>query len=274
MNFTDTFEGRPNTIRTYECLFRRHIEPLISKTPDWAERWEEASTRNMLREWEKKGLSRATKIALTRLLGRYVTFMGGPAIDTRKIIRNLERAEQQREVTALSKDEAQKLAETARRVAPKFYPVLLLALHAGLRRGEIFGLRCGDVDMLAGQIKVTRSYEGPTKNGKSRLVPMGAEIAKALTDARNLLLRGADEKVFEQFDPGPVLRRCCEEAGVRKIRFHDLRHSFASMALSSGVNPKQVSVWLGHSSVTTTLNIYWHLNSYKADLSFLPDCSS
>ena len=270
MDFEDTFYGRPNTVATYRSLFRRHIEAHTRDvTPFHA--WSEGMTQVMLNIWKSHGLSRNTQITLVRLLGRYVKFKGGPEIDTQRLIRSLERSEQQSEVTALSSAEAQRLMTAAQRLEPRFYPVLLLALHAGLRRGEIFGLRCSDVDMLHGRIKVAHSYDGPTKNGKTRLVPMSPELSRALTEARNLLLRDPREKVFERFDPNPTLRRLCAHASVPEIRFHDLRHTFASLALTNGVNPKQVSSWLGHSSVVTTLSVYWNLTNETADLSFLPE---
>jgi len=268
MNFEDTFYGRPNTLKTYKSLYHRHIK-FLGPQPDWTQ-WTDISTRAMLEEWDEKSLSRNTKITLIRLLGRYVEFMGGPKINTQKFIRGLERSEQQKEVKALNAQQAATLMDTSHRMEPRFYPVLLLALHAGLRRGEIFGLQCGDIDMLHGKIKVSRSYNGPTKNGRSRIIPMSVDLSKALTEARNLLLRNPTEKIFEQFDPNPILRRLCVWAKVPTIRFHDLRHSFASLALTNGVNVKQVSAWLGHSSVSTTLDIYWSLIDEEADLSFLP----
>jgi integrase len=99
---------------------------------------------------------------------------------------------------------------------------------------------------------------------------LSPELSKALTSARNLLLRDPESKVFEQFDPNPVLRRLCGHAGLENIRFHDLRHTFASLALDSGISPKQVQEWLGHASVVTTLSIYWNLTKEEANLDFLP----
>jgi integrase len=266
-DFEDTFYGRPNTISTYKSLYRGHIKNKFDNY-DW-QSWNEDSTSYTIKAWEEEGLSRNTKIALIRLLARYIKFMGGPDIDTQKFVRSLRRSEQQTEVTALSPKEAQRLIETTRTQDPKFFPVMLLALHAGLRRGEIFGLKCADIDMLQGKIKVSHSYAGPTKNGRSRLVPMSTELAKALPEARNLMLRSSSELIFESFDPNPTLRKLCRKAKVPTLRFHDLRHSFASMALTSGISPKQVAAWLGHSSVSTTLNIYWNLTSEEADMSFL-----
>ncbi len=269
MEFEDTFYGRPNTIRTYKSLYRNHIEPR-DYCPDWT-KWNEESTQIMLAEWDRRGLGRSTKITLIRLLVKFVKFKGGPDIEAAKFIRGLERSEQQREVTTLTRAQSSSLMRQAKEANPEFYPVLLLALHAGLRRGEIFGLRCRDVDILNGKIMVSHSYDGPTKSGKSRVVPMSAELASALTGTRNLLLRGADEKVFEQFDPNPTLRGLCRKVGIKQIRFHDLRHTFASLALTKGVNPKQVSVWLGHTSVVTTLSTYWNLTTEVVNLDFLPN---
>lgn len=269
MNFEKTFQGRPNTVKTYKSLFKKHIQPMNQQV-DW-KNWNNNLTNNILNTWNNKNLSKNTKIILTRILSQYIEFMGGPKINTQKIIKSLKRSEQQSEVKALSKEEVSKLTEITKLLDQKFYPVLLLALHAGMRRGEIYGLRCGDIDILNGKIKISHSYNGPTKNGQSRIVPMSKELTNVLTGARNSLLRNPNELVFEKFDPNPKLKRLCKHAKIPQIRFHDLRHTFASLALENGINPKQVATWLGHSSVSTTLNIYWNLTNEKADLSFLPE---
>jgi len=269
MEFEDTFHGRPNTVRTYTSLYRKHIEPQDFE-PDWI-KWNDESTQIMLDEWDRRGLGRSTKITLVRLLVRYVKFRGGPDIESAKFIKALERSEQQREMETLTPAESSSLMKQAKRAKPEFYPVLLLALHAGLRRGEIFGLRCKDVDVLNGKIMVSHSYHGPTKSGRSRVVPMSAELKNVMAGTRNLLLGASNDKIFEQFDPNPPLRALCNVVGIKRITFHTLRHTFASLALTNGVNPKQVSTWLGHSSVVTTLSIYWNLTAEVANLDFLPD---
>lgn len=267
MNFEDTFFGRPNTVKCYRSLWRCRIKPYVEKAE--VLRWNDEMTLFMLGQW--KDLSRRSQITLIRLLGRYVTFMGGPTIDTARWIRALERSEQAEEVRGLSASDAQKLMEACKRIQPRFYPILLLGLHAGLRRGEVFGLRGEDFDILKGRIRVCRSYAGPTKSGKTRYVPMSRELSRALFGPRNIMTSDPRDTIFEQFDPNPLLRALCDHAVVRRIRFHDLRHTFATLALESGVSPKQVQLWLGHSSLTTTLGIYWNLVEEKADLGFLPN---
>jgi integrase len=260
MNFEDTFIGRPNTVRAYKSLFKTHIAPL----------GDTATVEEALAAWKVKGLSVRTRQILLRLLKNYTKHIGGPTLEIKRLHSLLSRETQQEELTVLNPDQAKELVETCKRLEPKFLPILLLGLHGGLRRGEIFGLRCGDIDMFKGKIRVAHSYDGPTKNGKTRYVPMSKDLLDAMTVARNLLMRHPEERVFEILDPNPVLRRLCYAIKVEPMRFHDCRHTFATMALEGGISPKQVANWLGHSSVVTTLGIYWNLSKDEADLSFLP----
>lgn len=264
MNFEDTFIGRPSTVATYRSLFLHHIKPLHF------EPWTEQNVKHVLTNWKLRGLSQRTQTILVRLLRDYLAFVGGPTVDAKRMIRTLARSEQQKEITALNKEQAAFLMETARKYDPKFYPILLLGLHAGLRRGEVFGLRCGDVDLFKKRIRVAHSYDGPTKSGKTRFVPMSDELEQAMIAARNLLMRPVDSKVFEQQNPNFKLRKLLRIAKLPEIRFHDLRHTFATLALENGRSPRQVADWLGHSSVQTTLSVYWNLTKSEADLTFLP----
>ena len=101
-------------------------------------------------------------------------------------------------------------------------------------------------------------------------MPMSDELEKTMIAARNLLMRPVDERIFEEMNPNPRLRRLLGLAKLPTIRFHDLRHSFATMALENGVSPRVVADWLGHSSVNTTLSIYWNLTNNDTSLNFLP----
>jgi len=266
MEFEETLIGRPNTVRAYRSLFRNHIDGQINQ--QMATEWSDDSFVPVLRGWEEKGLSRRTRISLVRLTARYIKFLGGPEVSTGNVVRGLDRSEQQEEVLALTRGQAEKLMEACRRLEPNYYPILLLGLHAGLRRGEIFGLRVEDIDFLKGRVRVARSYNGPTKNGKTRFVPMSNELTKALT---NVLMGNVGDRVFKQQDPNPTLRRLLDAIGAPMLRFHDMRHSFATMALEGGTSPRMVQAWLGHSSLVTTMSIYWNLTSEEANLGFLPN---
>ena len=62
-------------------------------------------------------------------------------------------------------------------------------------------------------------------------------------------------------------RKVLKKHGLRKIKFHDIRHSCASLLLKNGVNPKLIQEWLGHSDISTTMNIYAHLDTTSKDIS-------
>lgn len=263
MNFEDSFYGRPNTIRAYKSLFRNHINPHVGRDHDYTDTY----IVRLIGKWKKKGLAQVTQVTLLRILVRYAEFLGKPKPNVTRFIRSINRSKQEAEVVAFSTDESAKLMETCKRLEPRFYPTLLLGLHAGLRRGEVFGLVSGDLDFIKGTIKVSKSYNGPTKSGKTRYVPMGAELLKSLM---NFSTTGIGDKLFKLEDPNPKLRRICSHARIPELNFHALRHTYATLALEAGTSPKEVQTWLGHASLSTTINCYWHVVGVNADLSFLP----
>jgi integrase len=158
--------------------------------------------------------------------------------------------------------------------------IVLVAAFAGLRRGEVVALRVRDVDFANRVVRVEQSYglgvlKAP-KSGKVRSVPMAGEVEQTL--ARLLLERGdpgPDELVFPGEDggylDGSALRRRYSKAqtraGVRPLRFHDLRHTFGSLVISRA-SLVQVQAWMGHADVKTTMR-YLHHRSHAADADLL-----
>lgn len=163
----------------------------------------------------------------------------------------------------------------------------LLAIHTGLRRGELLGLRWRDVDMRKGLLHVRRSLgrirnrvtdregEGPRyiveeASLKSRYSRRTVDLSQTAAEALMTLPAGDDPKrdfVFRSQTGGPIdpdnvdraFKRHLTAAGLPEIRFHDLRHTHASLLIAAGVHPKAIQARLGHSSITTTLNVYGHL---------------
>ena len=136
----------------------------------------------------------------------------------------------------------------------------------GARMGEQRSLEWGVIDFRGHHVIIRRSVVGgvvgPTKSGKARDVPLTDRLEKALRRHRHL--RG--DLVFCNEDGSPltpwqlheVIWRTCRRAGLRKMRWHDLRHSFCSQLVAAGVPLRQVQAWLGHSSLTMVLR-YSHL---------------
>jgi integrase len=139
-----------------------------------------------------------------------------------------------------------------------------VASFAGLRKGELLALRWRDVDFAARKVQVWASYtagqEGATKSEEPRSVPMVDQVARCLARlSQRPHFTAPDDLVFcnrtGQFLDGSALRRryvaARDAAELRPLRFHDLRHSFASMA-SRAFAPHEVQAFLGHADARTT----------------------
>jgi integrase len=164
--------------------------------------------------------------------------------------------------------------------------LVLVLGYCGLRLGEATALRVGDVDIAARRIWVRRSVtpvrktglvEGPTKNHASRTVPVPVFIARLLET--EISDRGPDALLFESARGGGYLtpaqarytfaKATAAVEGCQGVRIHDLRHTCASLAISSGANVKVVQKLLGHKTATLTLDRYGHL--FPDDLDAVAD---
>jgi len=155
----------------------------------------------------------------------------------------------------------------------KHYTLFLTAIMTGARQGELLGLKWDDVDFNRKQLHIRRTFNhgrffAPKTKGSNRKIDLAPVVVKEL--AKWKLASGTNELdlifpsdagtpmdcmnlVHYQFHP--ALKR----AGCPRIRFHDLRHTTASLLLDQGENIKYISSQLGHANPTTTLNIYAHL---------------
>lgn len=193
------------------------------------------------------------------------------------------------EVAALTRDEAERLLREARESGDRLEALYVLAIHTGMRQGEMLGLRWTDIDLsgdapslrVARQLQRSREGGGlvftQTKTKKGRYVSLGPTVVAALRrhwayQTQEKLHAGAlyeDQGLVFASEIGtpleasnmvrrsfkPLLRR----AGLPRIRFQDLRHTCATLLLISGVHPKFVQELLGHSSISVTLDIYSHM---------------
>ena len=196
----------------------------------------------------------------------------------------------------LSAEEMQKMFEALRGTKLEL-PVLVAAFY-GLRRGEVLGLKWDAIDFERGTISVIRTVTTITLDGKQTEIEQ--QSAKTKSSLRTLPLIGSFREYFMQVKEAQELNKqvcgnCCnyeydgfvfvdelgermrveyltnafpkflESHGLRRMRFHDLRHSCASLLLANGVPLKHIQEWLGHSDFTTTANIYAHLD-YKSKI--------
>ena len=196
----------------------------------------------------------------------------------------------------LSAEEMQKMFEALRGTKLEL-PVLVAAFY-GFRRGEVLGLKWDAIDFERGTISVIRTVTTITVEGKQMEIEQ--QSAKTKSSLRTLPLIGSFREYFLQVKEAQELnKQVCgncynheydgfvfvdelgermranyltsafpkflEDHGLRRMRFHDLRHSCASLLLANGVPLKHIQEWLGHSDIGTTANIYSHLD-YKSKI--------
>jgi integrase len=161
-------------------------------------------------------------------------------------------------------DEVRKLLSSAEGAEER--ALYLFALHTGCRAGEQLAFEWQDIDWHNRKVRFRRSttggHTGPTKGKRERWVPLTSSLHDALQSIRHL--RGAH--VFCEPDGTPLtLNKLekrfwsrCRRAGLRRIRWHDLRHTFASHCAMRGIPLRQIQAWLGHSAIHMTMR-YAHL---------------
>ena len=162
----------------------------------------------------------------------------------------------------LSQEEADLLLRACRRSQNShLYAIVCVALHTGLRRGEILRLQWPDVDFKAGKLHVVSREEGPTKTRESRSVPMNRTVSDVLKRHPRRL---DTPYVFVSSEGKPFLSvhygfcGAVQRAGINHVRFHDLRHTFASQLVMAGVDIRTVQELLGHKDIKMTMR-YAHL---------------
>ena len=273
---------RQRTYERYESLVRVHISPALGRVK--LKNLTAVHVRGLYREKLDSGLaprivqyihrtlSKALKQAVSDgLIPRNAAASVKPPQPRRKEIRPLDREQVRAFLAAVSGD--------------RLEAVYIVAITAGLRQGELLGLKWEDVDLDSGTLQVRRTisearsgriFEAP-KNGKGRSIRLTKKAVEALRGHRK---RQLEEKlrlgtlwqenglVFPSQAGTPLagrnlirhFKRMLERSGLAStFRFHDLRHTCATLLLKQGIRVKFVQELLGHGDVSLTLNVYSHV---------------
>ncbi len=207
--------------------------------------------------------------SIFRRAGRVWDLPGNP-------VANAERQPQRRsgDFTALEPHQVELLAQHA--VTDQDAALFTVAAFSGLRLGELRGLRWADIDWMRRVIFVRRSYtvdaDGPTKSGKVRSVPLVDQAARALDElSRRKRWTSDEDRVFvnevgEHIEDSALRRRfyrALDSAGLKRIRFHDLRHTFGTIAVQA-FPLTDVKAFMGHADIQTTMIYVHHVPQHDA----------
>jgi len=274
---------RPTTFERYEQIVRLHIRPVLGKLK--LKNLTPTHVRGLYRQKLDAGLSPRTvqyvHVTVHKALKQAIADGLIPRNATEAVKPPQVRREEMRPLTA---EQVRILFDAAK--GDRLEALYVLAVTTGLRQGELLGLKWDDVDLETGTLRVRRTLTtakggpqltAPKTKGSRRTVRLTQSAVKAL---RNHLKHQLDEidsagalwrengLIFASESGDPLDRRnvtthrfkpLLERAGLPQVRFHDLRHTCATLLLSKNVNPKIVSEMLGHASIAITLDTYSHV---------------
>jgi integrase len=263
---------KPSTLRDYRSVVESRLLPAFGDV-----RVEDLSA-SMIEAWRAQLGADRGKPLTNRTRNKALTILGGIMERARKVyglpsnpVRDVEKLRERYDATRFafySPEEVHALCSAA--ASEQDAAIYLTAAFTGLRRGELVALRWRDVDFERSAIRVAGSYANgqltTPKSGRGRVVPMVGEVAQVLASlSQREEQTGDDDLVFPgdfgtYLDASALRRRFItaqERAGLRQIRFHDLRHTFGTLAVRGAGSIIELQNWLGHAEVRTTMR-YTH----------------
>lgn len=273
------------TLDNYRCQIRNHLRGGLGHF-----KLQELQARHVQELYrakrEESGLSPASIRSMNAPLSAALNAAKREGIVSRNVAEDvrLPRADK-REMAFLTRKQANELLQAA--ADTRLEALYVLAVATGMRLGELLGLKWSNVDLDSGWLEVTHQLQrdrearklvlGPTKNHKNRGIFLLNRATKALQDhSERQIKEKRDAGVLYQ-DEGFVFattrgspldesnisqrdfKRLLQKAGLPNIRFHDLRHTCATMRINEGMDPFKLQKMLGHESILMTLDRYSHL---------------
>ena len=277
---------RPSSHQTYRGYIDHHIKPYIGSVPlakltslELQQLYKELLASGRVDRTESKKQPKGLSPKTVRNIHQIISSALKLAMEQRLLSRNpadacaLPKLER-KEMKTLPPEQLTSFLREARDSG--VYEMYYTELATGLRRGELLGLKWEDIDFQHGDLRVKRQIaringavtEAPLKTKNAyRTLPLSQDMICVLQAQKKK--SGGSQWVFPSPTGGPIspdsvlhmLHRVLKRAGLPQVRFHNLRHTFATLALQNGVDIKTVSGMLGHFSAGFTLDTYAHVTT-------------
>lgn len=260
----------PHTSIMYKQHGQKHILPYLGHV-----RLNEITPRHiqtLIELTRKEGLQEGTVRYIYSVCASSLTSAVKQQLLSKNPAHAVEKPKQKsKKFTVWDEDETLRFLEVAKK--SKYHIIYLIAIFCGMRQGEILGLRVRDIDIQRKTISINRIMlntgkgfkEGTKTSGSSRIVVFPSSIVPNIKTAiqnkhpNDPLVLTSIGTTLKPSNIGREFRKLLKVAQVPKIKFHDLRHTHATLMLKQGVHPKIVSERLGHSRTQLTLDTYSHV---------------
>lgn len=270
---------KKSTYAAYQLLIQNHIKPYFGDLYEV----NEEKVQQFVFDKLDAGLSEKTIRDIIIVLKMILKFgIKNRYFEYAQIDAKFPSKQEKKDLDVLSKADQKKFMEHLRNNFTFKNLGIFICLSTGMRIGEICGLRWCDVDTVEGVIKVRHTLqriyiiEGETRHTELLLdtpktansvrdIPMSSELLKMLKSLNkvvneNYYVISNDIKPIEPRTYRNYYKKLCKQLDIPELKFHGLRHSFATRCIESKADYKTVSVLLGHSNISTTLNLYVHPN--------------
>lgn len=270
---------KKSTYAAYQLLIQNHIKPYFGDLYEV----NEEKVQQFVFDKLDAGLSEKTIRDIIIVLKMILKFgIKNGYLEYIQIDAKFPSKQEKKDLDVLSKADQKKFMEHLRNNFTFKNLGIFICLSTGMRIGEICGLRWCDVDTVDGVIKVRHTLqriyiiEGETRHTELLLdtpktansvrdIPMSSELLKMLKSLNkvvneNYYVISNDIKPIEPRTYRNYYKKLCKQLDIPELKFHGLRHSFATRCIESKADYKTVSVLLGHSNISTTLNLYVHPN--------------
>jgi integrase len=266
---------RHSTHIQYKGHVENHLSPYFGITQ--INKLNYDSIERYIQHCQDKGMTTAMLKKSLVTLGAIFTYACRKRYIAYNPVREIEKPrgqgtkEEVKDLTILTPEQIRALLDVAPDMKSK--TLFMVAVLTGMRQGELLGLKWDDIDWISSQAQVKRTFNHgrfyePKSRTSQRKIDLAPQLITQLKEWQLACPPNKGDLVFPNGEGKPIDTRnmvqrdflpALKKAKIPRIRFHDLRHCYASLLIDQGENPKYIQAQMGHSSINVTFDIYGHL---------------